>query len=340
MTTADVATFPKIRVEEIWFTRCSVPTASGLAIRHGWFEDEFRPDGIAVRSIRGASDKNVRESHFTHSLANSFRQGGSIPALYARSQGQDISLIGLQALQSYRSIIALPGSGIRKLDDLRGRRIGVANWALNKIDYWRASTLESVDGLLAEGGLRRTDVELVDVPVATSYVGDPDHSKNTPRLNRLHTPELLALLRGEVDAIVAHGANGIALREQFSAAEVIGRHFSEPLTLVVSTPLLRSRPDIVVRYVERIVRAARWGNANPEEAKRIFAAEMGTAEYWYDEAAESRSQSLDLSLEENLVADLKRRQTFLLENGFIPFDIDIDAWIDREPLQQALARAG
>lgn len=332
-----IAELQKPKVDSIWFTRCSVPTASGLAIQHGWFEEEFAADGIEVKSIRGATDPATRESHFTHSLPNSFRQGGSIPAIHARSQGGDIALIGLQPLYSYRSIIALPESGIRTVDDLRGKRIAVANWVHNKIDYWRASTLESIEGLLAIGGLSRADVELVDVPVNISYVEDPDHSKNTPRLVRLHTPELLELLKGNVDAIVAHGANGIALREQFSAVEVIGRRFNEPLTLVVSGPLLHNNPDIVDRYVARILRAAAWGAAHPSETNRIFASEAGTAEYWHEEAAGLEPQRLDISLDNEIVRTLTKRKDFLLREGFIQGDFDVRGWIDFGPLERARA---
>ena len=50
--------------DTLWYTRCPVPTASGIAIHHGWLDAEFAPDGIAIRSLRASADRAVRESHF------------------------------------------------------------------------------------------------------------------------------------------------------------------------------------------------------------------------------------------------------------------------------------
>jgi ABC-type nitrate/sulfonate/bicarbonate transport system substrate-binding protein len=37
-------------LDQLWYTRCPVPTASGIAIHHGWINEEFAKDGIAVSS--------------------------------------------------------------------------------------------------------------------------------------------------------------------------------------------------------------------------------------------------------------------------------------------------
>lgn len=73
----------------IWYTRCPVPTASGIAIQKGWLRDEFRNDGISVQSLRHSLDAKIRESHYTHTLPDSFRQGGNTPAIFA-PYGQNI----------------------------------------------------------------------------------------------------------------------------------------------------------------------------------------------------------------------------------------------------------
>ena len=58
-----------------------VPTALGIAVHRGWFDEEFGPDGITLNSLQETADAGKRESHFDHSLPHSFRQGGNIPAL-------------------------------------------------------------------------------------------------------------------------------------------------------------------------------------------------------------------------------------------------------------------
>ena len=63
------------KLETLSYTRCGVPTAVGIAVQLGWFEQEFSRDGITIESIRDSADRDVRESHYDHKVDNSFRQG-------------------------------------------------------------------------------------------------------------------------------------------------------------------------------------------------------------------------------------------------------------------------
>ncbi len=99
------------KLEKPWYTRCGVPTPTGIAVQLGWIEEEFAKDGIKLDSVLDNADPDVRESHYDHKLDNSFRQGGSIPAIWARAAGRDTRL--------------LPDSKIRSVKDLKGRRLGV-----------------------------------------------------------------------------------------------------------------------------------------------------------------------------------------------------------------------
>ena len=38
------------RPDEIWFTRCPVPTATGIAYKLGWLGEAFEADGIALKT--------------------------------------------------------------------------------------------------------------------------------------------------------------------------------------------------------------------------------------------------------------------------------------------------
>ena len=82
-------------LDTLWYTRCPVPTGLGIAVQKGWLQDSLGALGTQVQSLRESSDQAVRESHFDHSLRNSVRHGGSIPALWARAQGRETRLIGL-----------------------------------------------------------------------------------------------------------------------------------------------------------------------------------------------------------------------------------------------------
>lgn len=339
----------------IWYTRCPVPTAAGIAIQKGWLTDAFAPDGIAVRSMRHSQDPKTRESHYTHTLDNSFRQGGNTPALFARSEGKDTVLLGLHWIPQYQAILTLPESGISRIGQLKGRKLALPRRVNDAIDFWRATALQGYQNALRLEGLELSDVELVDLPIALSYVDSDVEITETltaaPRLSKFQTREMTALLRGEVDAMFGYSVWGASVRSQISAVEVVNlsRHPSlktqvnngAPETLTVSGPLLREHPELVARYVAQLVRAAAWATENEDAARRAIAIETGAAEYWLDEGCQPDvAHRLAFSLDEPLVEALEARKRFLLEHGFMRRDFDIRAWIDPQPLQNALKSLG
>jgi ABC-type nitrate/sulfonate/bicarbonate transport system substrate-binding protein len=85
-------------IQRLWYTRCPAPTPFGVAIQQGRLQEEFVNDGFDVKALQDATDPLVRQSHYTHSQPNSLRQGGNIPALWARSQGGRTRVIGALVL--------------------------------------------------------------------------------------------------------------------------------------------------------------------------------------------------------------------------------------------------
>lgn len=73
-------------LSSVWYTRCPAPTPLSIAHQLGWIDRQFESSGVIVRSIRDSKDPVVRQSHFTHALDYSFRQGatsrrsGRVPA--------------------------------------------------------------------------------------------------------------------------------------------------------------------------------------------------------------------------------------------------------------------
>jgi ABC-type nitrate/sulfonate/bicarbonate transport system substrate-binding protein len=343
---------PSPRPDTLWFTRCPVPSATGIAVQNGWLEQTFAPYGIAVSSLRHSADRATRESHFTHTLANSFRQGGNAPAIYARSEGRDTVVIGLQWTPQYEGVLTLPGSGIRSVGDLAGRRLALPRRLNDKIDFWRSIALQGYHNALATAGLTLDDVTLVDLPVVASFVDADPGAKEAfgpARLVRQHQAELAALLRGDVDVLFAYSVWGVALREQVEAVEIINLareadparriNNGQPKTLTVSGGLLREHPDVVDDYLATLVRAGEWAAAHPDAARRAIALETGSAEHWLDEGTvPDIAARLSISLDAPLVDALTVRKDFLRRHGFIANDVDIAAWIDPRPLERVRAR--
>jgi len=270
-------------IDTLWYTRCPVVTAFGIAVRLGLLEQEFRGDGIQVQSLRQSLDKKTRNSHFEHTQPDSFRHGGNIPALFVRSRGADVRLLGVTWANEVQQVLTLPSSGIRTVRDLKGRRLALPRRLNDAIDFWRAALLHGYASALSTEGLSLDDVELVDIPIERSFVDDAaaapsaDGSLWNAAYMRGHArEEILALVRGQADALFAHGSVAVDTRTALGARVVvdIGSHPDRslrinnltPLTLTVSGGLLAQAPEVIARWLARIIEAAEWAKAHPADA--------------------------------------------------------------------------
>lgn len=340
-------------IDRLWYTRCPVPTASGIAIHHGWIDAEFAADGITVSSLRASADREVRESHFDHRQVNSFRQGGNAPPIWSRSEGQDVVVVGLTWLPQYQSILSLPGSGIHTVRDLKGKRLALPRRVGERIDFWRASALQAYLQVLAAEGLGAEDVTFVDLPIDTPYIQAQKASSSGTLFDARQSAsnaraEAFALVRGDVDVLYHYGATGPALQE-FLGAHVVAdmAHHPDqrvainngtPNVLSVSGELVREHPDLVARYLLQVLRAARWARSHQREADSIIAREVSVVDEWLPNAFDAQVyDNLEPSLRPDLVDALKVRKDFLLAHGFIRNDFSVDDWIQPGPLAAAHA---
>lgn len=332
------------KLETLWYTRCPVPTPLGIASQRGWIEEEFRADGIEVRTLQEVTDPTLRDSHYDHTLENSFRQGGNIPAIWARSAGRETRVVGLTWTDEAQIILTLPNSGIRTVADLRGKRLGVLVNQHIKIDFWRATTLRAYVAALKLEGLTKDDVQFVDlVRTDAPQSGTRGWSRSDdPKAS----PEVAALLRGEVDAIFHKGSRGIEVAQAIGAHIVydLGKHpdpsvrvnNGSPRTLTVDKKLLDEHPELAARLVKRVLEAGRWASANPRDAVEYVAKEThSTPEAVVAAYGKDVGSHLQTDLEESSIVALTDFKNFLLEWGFLVGDFDVREWIDPRPLAQA-----
>ena len=334
----------------LWYTRCPVPSPLGIAARQGWLAETFAEEGIAIESIIDSKDRSVRESHFDHHLAWSFRQGGNIPPIWARANGRATRLVAITWTDEFQAIVTLPGRGIASIEQLAGRRFAVPRRVNDLIDFHRATALKGVVSGLSLAGLTTRDVTLVELPIEESVIlaqGEP--SLFGLRRRHPYFREVQALFSGEVDAIFLKGAEGIVVANLIGAQVVaeFGNHpdpkvrinNGTPRVLTVDDALSQQRPDLVVRLLGVVARAGRWAEAHPDETLRFVAREIATSE----EAVQASNgpevhRHLGIGLDAPLVEAIGHFKDFLLQWGFLSADFDVGAWIDHGPLRALQAQ--
>lgn len=339
--------------DELWFTRCPIPTAFEIGLAQDRFAPALADLGLSWIQLTESDDPAVHQSHFTHRKASSFRHGGNVPAIFARAAGADTRVIGISWPRTSHPLLARKGSGIASPADLRGRRLLVPVRPEVAIDFWRASTLRVYDAALASAGLTFDDVELVEV------VGEPhrmaDHEAATPlgrqrwalrdRLG-FQRAVLEPLVRGEVDAVTSQTtiAEELAaltgarvIYDQADDPDLLRRtNNGAPDVLTVSGALADEHPERVAAVI-RILRAgARWAAEHPAETRELFAQRLQTPTTLLDVVyGDDLHQRLDISLPAHTAAVLQRQHDVLLAHGFIDAPFDVEAWIDPQPLALA-----
>ncbi len=349
MTLLDSDIHTKADVSEIWYTRCPVPTTSGIAQHYHWIHRAFEPDGIVVQSLQDSADPAVRRSHFTHSLPASFREGGNIPAIWARANGQDTAVVGISWVDEEQLVLVRADSDIKTLADLKGRRLGIPKHAAQVVDFPRAQDLHGLVTALGLGGLAPGDVEFVDIPGHDFEQRDADGKR--PKFRNV-TAE--ALIAGTVDVIYAKGVSSAALVKDLGLRPLldINAHpdpfvrvnTGTPRPVTVNRDLAVERPDIVARYLATLLKTAVWAKSHSAEVVAAVAAETGSTD---ENVRRGYGPDLhlhfDIQLSPQYTEGLRQQKTFLHEWGFLKSDFDFDDWIVAEPLRLAaeiVAREG
>lgn len=330
--------------ENVWYTRCPAPTPLSIAYQLGWIEQSFAGHSIRVSSIRDASDPTIRESHFDHRLDWSFRQGGNIPPIWARSRSRQTRLIGLTWTDEFQAVIALPASGISTGAELRGRRIGLPKRPNESVDFQRATSLKGIISALTISGLDAGDVKLVDLVASEPVLLCPDDDKFHGLKRRFpYGEEIAALHRGEIDAFFVKGAEGVTVANLIGARIVVSTGFhadpkirinnGTPRPLTVDATFADERPDLVAELVAAVQRVGQWASENPGDALRFIAREIGVSEDAILAAnGPNVHRHLGLTLDGAEIEAIAHFKDFLLEWKFIPADFDVPGWVDPRPL--------
>jgi ABC-type nitrate/sulfonate/bicarbonate transport system substrate-binding protein len=328
--------------DQIWFTRCPVPTATGLAYKLGWLTEEFAADGIAIGTLQDT--RELARHHYDHDLPTLIREGGNVLALAARAQGAPSRLIGLTWIDEWQTILVRPDSGINTPEQLRGRRLALPSYSKNAIaehargsSISRAMSLHGYKGALAYAGLTFDDVTFVEVPAGT---GNVQHG-----VQGLWSG-LQLLADGLVDAVYVKGASAVDAARTTGA--VVGIDLDQlpqrsfrvnngtPRPITAHIDLIENHFDLVVRFLDQTLRAADWAADNLEGVHAILQSETRAGA---DGVATAYRGDFHKSLHPDLSAErlalFEQQKKFLWLHGFLEHDFDFAQWVDPRPLAAA-----
>ena len=352
-TTLDRFAPTREKLTDLGFTRCPVPTATGIAYKLGWLGDEFARDGIALRTLQESGSELARH-HYDHRLPTLIREGGNMLAIAARAQHEPTRLVGLTWIEESQLILTRPDTGIAHAADLKGRRLALPGWSRNDIpshvrgtSIARGMSLAGYKGVLASAGLTFDDVELVETEDRLRNIGGAGRDLEPRRSGVGRLWPIEALVAGKVDAIYVKGAS--ALDQAREAGLVIAidldalpdRRFrvnnGTPRPITVHQQLLDEHFDLVARFLAVTLRAADWVAAQPNRLREILEFETAGSAGAVDQAYARLHEGLHPTLDADRLALFEQQKKFLFTHGFLDADFELDAWVDPRPLDAARA---
>lgn len=260
-----------------------------IAKHFGWLEADPAFKGVKL---------NYVEFNDRPAIASAFSRGeldllfsAEIPSILIRAQGEAVRLVMVSTFAA-QEILVGSGSEIKKVEDLRGRKVAVQAGTSSHFGLVR---------ILNGAGLKNADVNLVFMPAAEGRT---------------------AFETSQIDAWAAWAP-------WVETQEVAGRGRAlsggEAVIYSVGTmrePFLRQYPKQTRALFETMQRAKTWMIANPEEAQKIVAGELG-----FDLAVVQRAWPKfhwDATLSESLLADFQAKATFLAEQKLTRDNIIVD----------------
>jgi len=342
-------------VDTVWFTRCPVPTATGLAYKLGWLDEEFAQDAIAVKTLQEVGGELARH-HYDHELKTLVREGGNLLALPARAQGAPTKLVGLTWIDEHQAILVRPGSDISQPEHLVGKRLALPAFRAEDIaqnrrgrSIARGMSLAGYKGALASVGRTLDEVHLVELGGRAGAGGSGHLAQANDNLGTNLWEGLEPLIRGEVDAVYVKGASAVDAARK--AGAVVGINLDRlpekrfrvnngtPRPITVHQDLIDKHFDLLVRFLVQTLRAAEWAKTHKNEVLQILQGETragsaGVAEAYRD----GFHLTLAPDLSHERVELFRQQKNFQLVHGFLDRDFDFDAWIDPRPLEEAHRR--
>jgi len=282
----------------------------------GTIEREFAPDGTKIEwHFYSGAGPAVNEALAGGQL--DFAWQGDLPSIVGRSIGLKTRLLMVAGGRLDYYVAVPANSQVHSLADLRGKRLAL----------FKGTNIQTVGTRILEtAGLSESDVNVVNLDPATS---------------------LAALVSGQIDATLL-SFWGFGLRDSgkirfiFSTADHSPKLTPEA-ALLVKQDFLSRYPNVVNRVVAASLRAARWSSdeANRQAIYDAFAKTGYPRQFFVDAYADHSLKLINDPLFDAFsIQQYRDVAAIALRLHLMRRPVDIDGWIDPQPLHDALAAQG
>ncbi|MHA4773397.1 ABC transporter substrate-binding protein [Streptomyces sp. MSC1_001] len=296
-------------------------TAGTLLRSLGYFEEELtaqgRKDGLTYRVAW--QDYATGAPITAQMTAGKIDIGsmGDFPLLINAARGKQlkeptrlVAVTGYNLRGGLNTVVTAPGSPLRSLADLKGRKVS-------------SSVGSASDGTLVRA-LRRAGI---------------DPAKGVRKLNQQPSVGASALAAGSVDALSQFVAwPGLLAYQGKATALYDGAELNLPTFhgVTVREKFAERRPAVLDAFLRAQRRATDHLRTRPVAAAETVAKETGLpAEVVHLYNGAQGIATFDPALRPELIAALKEDVPVLKEAGLVK-DVDVDAFVDAAPLRRAL----
>jgi len=276
-----------------------------IAEELGYFKDEFEKDGITISVKSFKSGPPMIEAFTSGQLDLGLL--GDQPVIQARSNNVDLKAIStFTSSEKAYGILATEKSGIKSLQDLKGKKIGVS----------LGTTLHQL---------------------ALLYIKDAGLTKNDVQIANLQMQDLVpAIQSNSIDAAVSMEPYMNAMKKSGAILIKDATGYKNVVTVVAGRQkFLQENPEVSTRILKVLDKSTKWMNEknNKDQAIDIVMRKSGLPKEDVTVFYETRKSAINFN--QDLIDSIEDTAKFIKEQGIIRSEVKLDDIIDSSYLKAA-----